>query len=300
MNASTALVSSQDLGLTPSYRGKVRDLFDLGEELLIVATDRISAYDVIMGEPVPGKGAMLTTISVEWFRRIEAAGLVKHHLLSADWKDFPAPYRREELAGRSMLVRKTDRFDLECVVRGYLVGSGWKDYRASGAVCGIALPAGMREADKLDPPIFTPATKAEEGHDENVDAAGAAAIVGEDWLARLEATSLALYAFARDYAAERGIIIADTKLEFGRLGDELVLIDEVFTPDSSRFWDRRVWAAGATPDSFDKQILRKHLDDVGWGRAGDPPPLPQDLIARIGARYAEIRDILFAPGGGLR
>lgn len=290
-----ALTDCAALGLAPSYRGKVRDLFDLGEQLLIVATDRISAYDVVMTEPVPGKGALLTGISVAWFRRIEAAGLVRHHLISADWRDFPAPYRREELAGRSMLVHKTQRFDLECVVRGYLVGSGWKDYLATGAVCGIALPAGLSEAARLEPPLFTPATKAESGHDLNVGPAEAKAIVGDAWFARLASTSLALYAFARKYAAERGILIADTKLEFGRLGDELVLIDEVFTPDSSRYWERSAWAPGTTPDSYDKQILRKYLDEQGWGRSGEPPTLPPDLLARIAERYRQIDTILFGP-----
>lgn len=294
---SRTLASSADLGLTPDYRGKVRDLFDLGDRLLIVATDRISAYDVIMNEAVPGKGAMLTGVSVEWFRAIEAAGLVRHHLISADWRDFPAPFDREELGGRSMLVHKTERFDLECVVRGYLVGSGWKDYGATGAVCGIELPAGLREADKLDPPIFTPATKAEEGHDENVGPEAASAIVGADWFAKLKAKSLELYEFAERYARARGIIIADTKMEFGHIDGELVLIDEVFTPDSSRFWDEKVYAPGATPDSFDKQILRKYLDDQGWGRAGEPPTLPAELIARIGARYADILGILFPEAG---
>lgn len=289
-----ALVDCSSLGLTPSYRGKVRDLFDLGDRLLIVATDRISAYDVVMKEPVAGKGALLTGISVAWFDRIAAAGLVRHHLISADWRDFPPPYRREELAGRSMLVHKTKRFDLECVVRGYLVGSGWKDYQKSGAVCGIALPAGLREAERLEPPIFTPATKEETGHDINVGPAEAAAIVGEEWFARLAATSLALYRFAADYAATRGILIADTKLEFGALNGELVLIDEVFTPDSSRYWERAAWAPGRTPDSYDKQILRKHLDAVGWDRSGEPPSLPAELLERLAGRYAEIHRLLFA------
>jgi len=294
-----ALVDCSELGLAPDYRGKVRDLFDLGERLLIVATDRISAYDVVMTEPVPGKGALLTGISVAWFRRIEAAGLVRHHLISADWRDFPAPFRREELAGRSMLVHKTQRFDLECVVRGYLVGSGWKDYRATGAVCGVDLPPGLKEAARLEPPIFTPATKAASGHDLNVGPAEAAAIVGADWFARLAAASRALYGFAADYAAARGILIADTKLEFGRLGDELVLIDEVFTPDSSRYWERAAWTPGTTPDSYDKQILRTYLDAQGWGRSGEPPSLPAELLARIAERYAEIHRILFDGEAGL-
>ncbi len=300
MSTLNTLVSSRDLGLTPSYEGKVRDLFDLGDRLLIVATDRISAYDVIMNEPVPGKGAMLTGISVEWFRVIEAAGLVQHHLISADWRDFPEPFRREELGGRSMLVRKTERFDLECVVRGYLVGSGWKDYGDSGAVCGITLPPGLQEAAKLEPAIFTPATKAEEGHDMNVGPEDASAIVGAEWFDTLKAKSLELYRFAEEYARARGIIIADTKMEFGQIDGELILIDEVFTPDSSRFWDERVYAPGSTPDSFDKQILRKHLDDVGFAREGEPPTLPVELVERIYGRYAEILGILFPEAGGER
>ncbi len=298
MNKSRALVSSRDIGLTPDYEGKVRDLFDLGDKLLIVATDRISAYDVIMNEPVPGKGVLLTQISVEWFKRIEAEGLVKHHLISADWRDFPEPFNREELGGRSMYVRKTDRFDLECVVRGYLVGSGWKDYGNTGEVCGIKLPEGMREAGKIEPPIFTPATKEDEGHDMNVGPEDASKIVGEEWFDTLKAKSLELYDFAERYARERGIIIADTKLEFGQIDGELVLIDEVFTPDSSRFWDERVYAPGSTPDSFDKQILRKHLDDVKFAREGTPPTLPVELIDRIRGRYAEILEILFPGAGG--
>lgn len=297
MSTSKTLISSADLGLRADYQGKVRDLFDLGDKLLIVATDRISAYDVIMNEPVPAKGTMLTQISVEWFRLIEAAGLVKHHLISADWREFPAPFNREELADRSMLVRKTERFDLECVVRGYLVGSGWKDYRETGAVCGIALPAGLREADRLAAPIFTPATKADEGHDLNVGPEAAGAIVGQDWFEQLKGKSLELYAFAERYARGKGILIADTKMEFGHLDGELILIDEVFTPDSSRFWDERIYAPGSTPDSFDKQILRKHLDDVGFTREGEPPTLPPDLIRRIAGRYAEIHGILFPEAG---
>jgi phosphoribosylaminoimidazole-succinocarboxamide synthase len=300
MSTLNTLVSSRDLGLTPSYEGKVRDLFDLGDELLIVATDRISAYDVIMKEPVPGKGAMLTGISVEWFRIIEEAGLVKHHLISADWRDFPEPFRREELGGRSMLVRKTERFDLECVVRGYLVGSGWKDYGDTGAVCGITLSPGLQEAAKLEPAIFTPATKADEGHDLNVGPEDASAIVGTEWFDTLKAKSLELYRFAEEYARARGIIIADTKMEFGHIDGELILIDEVFTPDSSRFWDERVYAPGSTPDSFDKQILRKHLDDVGFAREGEPPTLPAELVERIYGRYAEILEILFPGAGGTR
>jgi phosphoribosylaminoimidazole-succinocarboxamide synthase len=286
-----ALSSCRELGLTPSYAGKVRDLFDLGDRLLIVATDRVSAYDVVMPQPVPGKGILLTRMSIEWFRLLEP--ISRHHLITDDWRFYPAPYRHEELAGRSMLVRKTRRLDLECVVRGYLVGSGWKDYQADGAVCGIALPRGLVEASRLQPPLFTPATKAAEGHDLNVSHAEAARIVGEDWLRRLMTTSLDLYRAAERYARERGVIIADTKLEFGELDGELILIDEAFTPDSSRFWSAADYKPGKTPDSFDKQILRRHLDQTGWNREPPPPDLPPALLEQLRARYAEILGILF-------
>ncbi|MCP4548781.1 MAG: phosphoribosylaminoimidazolesuccinocarboxamide synthase [bacterium] len=293
---NNVLCSSEELGLKPTYKGKVRDLFDLGDKLLIVATDRISAYDVIMNEAVPGKGAMLTKISVEWFRKLD--GIVRHHLITADWREFPEPFNQEELADRSMLVHKTDRFDLECVVRGYLVGSGWKDYGNTGAVCGIHLPNDLIEADKLEPAIFTPATKEDDGHDINVGPADAKKVVGEEWFDILKAKSLELYKFAEEYARSVGIIIADTKLEFGVYEGELMLIDEVFTPDSSRFWAASSYRPGATPDSYDKQILRKFLDDQGWGREGTPPTLPPELVTRIYNRYAEIFEILFPGVGG--
>ncbi len=292
MTRST-LLRSEDLGLTPDYSGKVRDLFDLGDKLLIVATDRISAYDHIMHEAVEGKGEMLTRISVEWFKHLE--GEVAHHLISADWRDFPAPFNREELGGRSMLVHKTDRFDLECVIRGYLVGSGLKDYRATGEVCGIMLPPGLREAEKLPEPIFTPASKEDEGHDINVDYETARVIVGDEWIDPLAAISGKIYELGETYARERGIIIADTKFEFGLKDGKLLLIDEVLTPDSSRFWSAEDWAPGKTPNSFDKQILRNWLDEQGWDRESSPPHLPEELRARIYARYEEILEKLF-PG----
>ncbi len=293
MNAS--LASTQAIGLEPSYRGKVRDLFDLGDKLLIVATDRISAYDVIMNETVPGKGVALTQISAAWFRLLEP--LCQHHLISTDWREFPDPFRREELAGRSMLVHKTERFDLECVVRGYLVGSGWRDYTETGAVCGIELPSGMVEAQKLPESIFTPATKEDEGHDMNVGREDASKIVGEEWFDVLSAKSIELYTAAEKHARAQGIIIADTKLEFGLKDGKLMLIDEIFTPDSSRFWAASVYAPGSCPDSYDKQILRRFLDDLGWGREGELPTLPAELIDRILGRYKEILGILFPDGG---
>ncbi len=292
MTRST-LSRSEDLGLKPSYSGKVRDLFDLGDKLLIVATDRISAYDHIMHEPVEGKGEMLTQISVKWFRHLE--GLVPHHLISDNWKDFPEPFNRPELGKRSMLVHKTDRFDLECVIRGYLTGSGLKDYNATGEVCGIALPEGMRDADKLPEPIFTPATKEDDGHDMNVDHETARGIVGDEWFEPLAQVSRRIYEAGEAYARERGIIIADTKFEFGIYDGKLMLIDEVLTPDSSRFWDASIYEPGKSPVSFDKQILRNWLDEQGWDREGTPPHLPQDLRARIYGRYEEILEKLF-PG----
>ena len=287
----TSLASTEAIGLEPSYRGKVRDLFDLGDRLLIVATDRISAYDVIMEQCVPGKGVALTQISVSWFRLLR--DICPNHLISDDWREFPDPFKRAELAGRSMLVHKTERFDLECVVRGYLVGSGWKDYSATGAVCGIELPAGMVEAQKIAEPIFTPATKADEGHDLNVGPEEAAAIVGAGWFEKLRTKSIELYMAAERHARAQGIIIADTKLEFGLKDGRLMLIDEIFTPDSSRFWAASAYAPGSSPDSYDKQILRRFLDDLGWGRAGRPPALPDELIGKILDRYNEIRGILF-------
>ena len=291
----SSLLRSEDLGLRPDYSGKVRDLFDLGDKLLIVATDRISAYDHIMPEGVEGKGEMLTRISVEWFRHLE--GTVPHHLISADWKEFPEPFRRAELGGRSMLVHKTERFDLECVIRGYLVGSGWKDYSATGAVCGISLPAGLREAEKMPEPLFTPASKEDEGHDINVDREAAIEIVGAKWFDPLARTSRRIYEIGEAHARARGIIIADTKFEFGLKDGELMLIDEVLTPDSSRFWAEEDWSPGKTPDSYDKQILRNWLDAEGWDRESPPPHLPQDLRERIVKRYEEILEKLFPSGG---
>ncbi len=287
------LLRSEDLGLKPDYCGKVRDLFDLGDKLLIVATDRISAYDQIMHEAVEGKGEMLTQISVKWFKLLE--GLVAHHLISDDWQDFPEPFNRPELGKRSMLVHKTDRFDIECVIRGYLTGSGLKDYNASGKVCGIALPEGLRDADKLPEPIFTPATKEDEGHDMNVDHETAAKIVGDKWFEPLANISRRIYEAGEAHARKQGIIIADTKFEFGIYDGKLMLIDEVLTPDSSRFWEAGSWEPGKSPASFDKQILRNWLDEQGWDRESSPPHLPLELRQRIYARYEEILVKLF-PG----
>jgi len=292
------MLSSENLGLKPDTRGKVRDLFDLGDRLLIVATDRISAYDHVMPEGVEGKGEILTRISVEWFHRME--GHVAHHLISPDWRDFPDPFRRPELAGRSMLVHKAERFDLECVVRGYLAGSGLKDYRAGGEICGIRLPPGLREAEKLEEPLFTPASKSDEGHDLNVTLEQAGRIVGGRWLEALARASRSLYERGEAYARSRGFLIADTKFEFGLKDGKLMLIDELLTPDSSRYWAIEDWAAGKAPESYDKQILRDWLDERGWDRQSPPPHLPESLRADLAARYEAIFDRLFPSEGEAR
>jgi phosphoribosylaminoimidazole-succinocarboxamide synthase len=274
-------------GLTLARRGKVRDVYDLGDTLLIVATDRISAFDYVLGSGIPDKGKVLTQLSAFWFGRL--GGLTPHHLISIDAADFPAETRphHDVLAGRSMLVRKTDPLPVECVARGYLVGSGWKDYQRTGSVCGVSLPAGLRESDRLPAPIFTPATKAESGHDENISEAQAGAIVGTDQIARLRDLTLGLYGLGVAHAATRGIIIADTKFEFGLAGGELVLIDEILTPDSSRFWPQDGYAPGRSQPSFDKQFVRDHLEAIGWNKQPPVPSLPDDVVQRTRDKYVE-------------
>jgi phosphoribosylaminoimidazole-succinocarboxamide synthase len=276
-------------------RGKVRDVYDLGAHLLIVATDRISAFDVVMNEPVPGKGALLTALSLFWFE--QTRHLTANHLVSANVEEYPdecRPYR-DELRGRSMLVEKTAPLPIECVARGYVAGSGWKEYLDSGAICGVPLPAGLQESDKLPEPIFTPATKAESGHDENISFGEAARIVGEETAARAKTLTLQLYRFASDYAAERGIILADTKFEFGfrqKRGapageQELILIDEALTPDSSRFWLASEWRPGKAQTNFDKQILRDYLETLDWNKQYPPPRLPAAILEQTAAKYRE-------------
>jgi phosphoribosylaminoimidazole-succinocarboxamide synthase len=288
----SALGSTRDLGLVPTRCGKVRDLFDLGDRLLLVATDRMSAYDVVFDDLVPGKGVLLTRMSVEWFRLL--AGVVQHHLLATECADFPAPFCHvPELAGRSMLVRKTERFDAECIVRGYLAGSGWRDYQRTGSVCGHTLPAGLREAEKLPLPLFTPSTKADAGHDENIPFAALAARVGHAWAERLGEAAIALYARAAAHAEPRGVIIADTKFEFGISGGTLTLIDEALTPDSSRFWPAESYRVGGSQASFDKQFLRDWLDAHGWDHRPPAPRLPAEVVARTAARYATALRRLF-------
>jgi len=267
-------------------RGKVRDVYDLGDTLAIVATDRISAFDWVMPNGIPRKGEVLTMMSLFWFEVSEAP----NHLLSVDLEDLPPAFRRDELKGRTMLVKKTDVVPVECVARGYLAGSGWKEYRASGTVCGIPLRPGLREADKLpDGPIFTPATKEEGGrHDENIRFERMAELVGADTAVELRDRTLDLYRKASVFAANRGIIIADTKLEWGRLpSGELILIDEVLTPDSSRFWPVDTYCPGTSPPSFDKQFVRDWLESTGWDKKSPPPPLPPDVVEKTAAKYWE-------------
>jgi phosphoribosylaminoimidazole-succinocarboxamide synthase len=275
-------------GLTLFRRGKVRDVYDLGEALLIVATDRLSAFDVVLPDPIPMKGTVLTQISKFWFDR--TGHIVRNHLISTNVDEYPAecaPYA-EDLRGRSMLVRKTQPLAIECVVRGYLTGSGLKEYRKTQSVCGIALPEGLVDGSMLPEPLFTPSTKAEVGHDENIDFEAAAGIVGRDLAQKASDLSIALYSFARDYAKERGIIIADTKFEFGVDADgELILIDEALTPDSSRFWPMDGYAPGQSQPSFDKQYVRDYLEAVQWDKTPPAPALPAEAIEKTTEKYLE-------------
>jgi phosphoribosylaminoimidazole-succinocarboxamide synthase len=274
-------------GLTLARRGKVRDVYDLGTSLLIVATDRISAFDYVLGSGIPDKGKVLTQLSAFWFDRL--GDLVPHHVLAVDVDTFPAVTRphRDVLRGRSMLVRKTDPLPIECVARGYLSGSGWKDYQHTGAVCGVPLPAGLRESDRLPASIFTPATKAESGHDENISEARAGEIVGVDRVRQVKELTLSIYERGVDLADASGILIADTKLEFGLVGGEVILIDEVLTPDSSRFWPKDTYVAGQPQPSFDKQFVRDYLDQIGWNRQPPVPTLPDEVVLRTREKYLE-------------
>jgi phosphoribosylaminoimidazole-succinocarboxamide synthase len=291
--AEAAVLETRLEGLKLVGRGKVRDLYDLGEHLLVVATDRLSAFDVVFREGIPGKGAVLTKLSEFWFRRL--GDVVPHHLVTTD-VDAMGPAVRPHAAvlrDRSMLVRKCTVFPVECVARGYLIGSGWKDYRATGAVCGVPLPAGLRMADRLPSTIFTPATKAATGHDENIDFARMSTEVGAETAAALRDLTLRVFEAGAAHARERGILLADTKFEFGRdAAGRITLIDEVLTPDSSRYWPAESWAPGASPPSFDKQIVRDWLEASGWNKEPPPPTLPPEVIERTAARYREILDRL--------
>ena len=283
----TQLQSSIDLtGIQKLRSGKVREVFDLGDTLLFVVTDRISAFDVILPDPIPHKGAVLNQISAFWFKRF---GEIPNHLVTADFKEFPKNLQpsREQLAGRSMIVKKTKPLPVECVVRGYLAGSGWKEYRESQSVCGIKLPSGLKQASQLPEPIFTPATKAEQGHDENIDMKRCAQILGEELADRVKELSLQIYSRGREHAGQRGIIVADTKFEFGIVDGELLLIDECLTPDSSRFWPKDQYALGQSPPSFDKQFVRDYLETLDWDKTPPAPRLPKDVIEKTSAKYLE-------------
>ena len=279
--SSEPMLRSDVPGL-PCRRGKVRDVYDLGDALAIVATDRISAFDWVMPNGIPGKGRVLTAMTAFWLDWLK----VPHHLLTGDP---PEPFRAPEFAGRTMWVKKTAVVPVECVARGYLAGSGWKEYRARGTVCGIPLPAGLKEADRLPEPIFTPATKAEQGlHDENIPFDTMASHVGLETATTLRDRTLDIYRRAAAYAESRGIILADTKFEWGRLpGGEIILIDEVLTPDSSRYWPRDTYRVGTSPPSFDKQFVRDWLETTGWDKASPPPGLPPDVVEMTAAKYRE-------------
>ena len=294
--ATTALMETNFPNLNLINRGKVRDIYDLGEQLLIVATDRISAFDVVMPNPIPGKGRILTQLSKFWFSLMES--LVPNHLIATEVKDFPVachPYE-QDLAGRSMLVKKAAPLPVECIVRGYLSGSGWKDYQQTGRVCGIILPKGLKESDRLGQPLFTPSTKAEAGtHDENIPVEELVRKLGTTVADRLAEISLAVYEKARRLGEEKGIIIADTKFEFGFQDGTLLLIDEVLTPDSSRFWPRDRYRPGGPQVSFDKQFLRDYLESLHWDKNPPAPPLPPEIIEKTRAKYEEALRIFTGP-----
>jgi len=285
---SQALTKIEIPGVPAARSGKVREIFDVGEQLLFVASDRISAFDCVMPNGIPQKGEVLNKISKFWFER--TGDIVKNHMLSVDVSDFPAPFNEhaDQLEGRSMLVKKTEVVMVECIVRGYLIGSGWKEYQQSGTIGGMPLRAGYRQADQLDEPIFTPSTKAEQGlHDENISFDRMKELVGEEKAEKLKAISLALYKQAAEYALTKGIIIADTKFEFGELDGEIILIDEALTPDSSRFWPADTYEVGCSPMSFDKQFVRDYLETLDWDKTPPAPALPDHILEKSQAKYLE-------------
>jgi phosphoribosylaminoimidazole-succinocarboxamide synthase len=282
------LVETRLNGLTPHRQGKVRDIYDVGDALLLVATDRISAFDYVLASGIPDKGRVLTQLSAFWFARTQH--IVSNHVIATDTDRFPTELRRhaEILAGRSMLVRKTSPIPIECVARGYLAGSGWKDYLATGAVCAVRLPPGLRESGRLPEPIFTPATKATSGHDINIGAAEAAKLIGEPLVERLRALTMALYAFGAAHAERCGILLADTKFEFGLTPEgDLLLIDEVMTPDSSRYWPKDQYTPGRAQVSFDKQYVRDYLEQIKWNKQPPVPALPDAVVAKTREKYRE-------------
>jgi phosphoribosylaminoimidazole-succinocarboxamide synthase len=277
-------------GLAHVSSGKVREMYDLGDELLIVTTDRISAFDVVMPVGIPRKGEVLNRISEFWFRHLKTP----NHLITCDLAKMPGSVRRHKsvLKGRAMLVKKAKPYPVECVARGYLAGSGWKDYQATGAVCGHALPPGMKQAQKLPKPVFTPATKATTGHDENIDFKAVMKILGKKVAEELRRRTLDIYARAAAFAEGKGILLADTKFEFGEVGGKIVLIDEVLTPDSSRFWPKGDYRVGISPPSFDKQFVRDYLESISWNKQLPAPPLPEDVVRRTSEKYLEAYRLL--------
>ena len=284
------MTSAPALGLPHVHSGKVRDIYAVGDDrLLMVTSDRISAFDVVMAEPIPHKGRVLTAMSAFWFA--ELSGVVPGHLLSTALEDLPPAVQdvaaETDLAGRVMLTTKAEMLPVECIVRGYITGSAWKEYRADGTMHGTRLPAGLLESERLPEPVFTPSTKAEQGHDENISFSAAAGLLGEALAAKVRTVSLELYRQGADWARERGIIIADTKFELGLVEGDLVLCDEVLTPDSSRFWPTDAYAPGTTPPSFDKQPVRDYLDGLDWDKRPPPPPMPDEVVAATSSRYIE-------------
>ena len=281
------MITETRLPLRLFARGKVRDTYELDDSLLMVATDRLSAFDVVFREGIPLKGAVLTQLSAFWFKKTE--GIVQNHLVASDFAEFPASLSAYEriLRWRSMIVRRASPIRVECVVRGYLSGSGWKEYQRSGSVCGIVLPKGLKESSRLPEPIFTPSTKAEKGHDINITFDDVVRAIGKDDAEEIRELSLRIYETASRYAEKRGIIIADTKLEFGKLGDRTILIDELLTPDSSRFWPAAEYEPGRAQASFDKQYVRDYLEKLGWDKSPPPPPLPREVVENTTKKYVE-------------
>ena len=284
-------MSTTSIDLPPVHSGKVRDIFDAGSgRLLMIASDRLSAFDVVMNEPVPDKGRVLTAMSAFWFETL--ADVLPSHLISTDVADLPPEARVNGVAGRAMLCHRAEMLPIECIVRGYLSGSAWREYKSQGTMHGQALPAGLQESDKLPEPVFTPSTKAESGHDENISYDQAVELVGSDLAEQAREASLELYRRASEAAAKKGIIIADTKFEMGLVNGALVVADEVLTPDSSRFWPVEGWKPGATPPSYDKQPVRDYLSTLDWDRQYPPPPLPDDVVATSAARYVSAYEII--------
>jgi len=288
----TAIIKTDLPGVKLHGRGKVRDIYDLGEHFLIVATDRLSAFDVVLPTPIPNKGKVLTQMSAFWFERFKE--VVPNHSVATDVGDYPKNLYafRDQLEGRSMLVKKAKVFPVECVARGFLTGSGLKDYNKTGTVCGISLPPGLRDSDRLPLPIFTPATKAETGHDENISEEQAAKIIGSDNIRRLKELTLTLYSRGVEYALTRGIIVCDTKFEFGLIGGKISIVDEMLTPDSSRFWPAHQYSPGKPQPSFDKQFVRDYLEKIGWNKQPPAPELPDDIVKATSAKYVEALRLL--------